>query len=212
MAEVRLPGLQGATRAVMLRLLPVCAAALGLLMLFHEMFASGLALYPSDPADPRYIQFVLEHSWRWLRGATSIGLFDLPMGYPVPNMLAHSEPMLSFAPFYWPFRAVGLAASTSHQLWTVLMATLNFGCFYALMRQALGFDRLAASASAFLFAFGLPRVAQIGHSQLWPQLYIVLVLWGLHALLSESSSDRTRRWGAPAVVVGLALQAWGSFD
>ncbi len=178
-------------------------------MLFHEMFASGLALYPSDPADPRYIQFVLEHSWRWLRGETSVGLFDLPMGYPAPNMLAHSEPMLSFAPFYWPFRAIGLAASSSHQLWTVLMAALNFGCFYALMRRALGFDRLAASASAFLFAFGLPRAAQIGHSQLWPQLYIVLILWGLHALLSESPSDRTRSWGAPAVVVGLALQAWG---
>ena len=74
MAEVWVPGLQGATRAVMLRLLPSCAAALGLLMLFHEMFASGLALYPSDPADPRYIQFVLEHSWRWLRGAMRLCL------------------------------------------------------------------------------------------------------------------------------------------
>lgn len=178
-------------------------------MLFHQVFASGLALYPSDPADPRYVQFQFEHSWDWLRGATSAGLFDLPMAYPVPNMLAHSEPMLSFAPFYWLFRAVGLSASTSHQLWTVLMAALNFACFYALTRRALRFDRLAASAAAFLFAFGLPRVAQIGHSQLWPQIYIVLVLWGLHALLSESSSARARRWAAPAVVVGLVLQAWG---
>lgn len=193
----------------MLRLLPACVAALGLWMLFHEMFASGLALYPSDPADPRYVQFQFEHSWAWLRGATSAGLFDLPMAYPVPNMLAHSEPMLSFAPFYWLFRVIGLSASTSHQLWTVLMAALNFACFYALMRRALRFDRVAASASAFLFAFGLPRVAQIGHSQLWPQIYIVLVLWGLHALLSESSSARARSWGGPAVIVGLVLQAWG---
>ena len=95
------------------RLLPPCAAAIGLLMLFHEMFASGLALYPSDPADPRYIQFAFEHSWRWLCGETSAGLFDLPMGYPVPNLLAHSEPMLSFGPVYWLFRALGLPASTS---------------------------------------------------------------------------------------------------
>lgn len=192
----------------LLRLLPVSAAALGLLMLFHEMFSSGLAVYPSDPADPRYVQFQFEHSWQWLRGETSLALFDLPMAYPVPNMLAHSELMLSFAPLYWVLRAFGLAASSSHQLWTVLMALLNFGCFYALMRQSLRFDRVAASASAFLFAFGLPRVAQIGHSQLWPQLYIVLILWGLHALFSASSA-RARSWAAPAVIVGLVLQAWG---
>jgi hypothetical protein len=178
-------------------------------MLFHEMLASGFALYPSDPADPRFNEFLLEHSWRWLRGETGRGFFDLPMAWPVQNLLAHSEPMLSFGPFYWPFRALGLSSSTSHQLWMMLMAALNFGAFYALVRRALCFDPLAASASAFLFAFGLPRVAQIGHSQLWPQLYIVAVLFGLHALLSESPSDRARRWAAPAVIVGLSLQAWG---
>ena len=179
-------------------------------MLFHEMLASGLALYPSDPADPRFNEFLLEHGWRWVRGETGRGLFDLPMAWPVPNLLAHSEPMLSFGPFYWLFRALGLSAATSHQLWIVAMAALNFGSFYALVRHALGFDRVAASASAFHFAFGLPRVAQIGHSQLWPQVYIVVVLWGLHALVSESSSSRARRWAAPAVIVGLSLQAWGS--
>lgn len=191
------------------RLIPCGAAALGTLMLFGQMFASGMALYPSDPADPRYSEVVFEHSWRWLRGEVPEGYFELPMGFPVKNMLAHSEPMLSFAPVFWSLRAIGLPPSTSHQLWMVVIALLNFASFYALMKHAARLEPLAASAAAFLFAFGLPRVAQMGHSQLWPQFYIVLVLWGVYAMLSESASARSRSWGAPAVIGGLVLQAWG---
>ena len=191
------------------RSIPWFAACLGLLMLFGKMFASGMALYPTDPADPRYSEVVFEHSWRWLHGEVPEGYFELPMGYPVEHMLAHSEPMLSFAPVYWIFRAATLVPSTSHQLWMFAIALLNFVSFYALMRHSLRLDSLAASAAGFLFAFGLPRVAQMGHSQLWPQFYIVLVLWGVHAMLSESVSVRSRGWGAPAVIVGFVLQAWG---
>ena len=191
------------------RSIPWFAATLGLLMLFGKMFASGMALYPTDPADPRYSEVVFEHSWRWVKGEVPEGYFELPMGYPVEHMLAHSEPMLSFAPVFWMFRAMTFAPSTSHQLWMFAIALLNFVAFYLLMKHSLRLDSLAASAAGFLFAFGLPRVAQMGHSQLWPQFYIVLVLWGVHAILSESASARSRQWGAPAVIVGFVLQAWG---
>lgn len=191
------------------RSIPWFAATLGLLMLFGKMFASGMALYPTDPADPRYSEVVFEHSWRWVKGEVPEGYFELPMGYPVEHMLAHSEPMLSFAPVFWMFRAMTFAPSTSHQLWMFAIALLNFVAFYLLMKHSLRLDSLAASAAGFLFAFGLPRVAQMGHSQLWPQFYIVLVLWGVHAMLSESASARSRQWGAPAVIVGFVLQAWG---
>lgn len=160
------------------RSIPWFAATLGLLMLFGKMFASGMALYPTDPADPRYSEVVFEHSWRWVKGEVPEGYFELPMGYPVEHMLAHSEPMLSFAPVFWMFRAMTFAPSTSHQLWMFAIALLNFVAFYLLMKHSLRLDSLAASAAGFLFAFGLPRVAQMGHSQLWPQFYIVLVLWG----------------------------------
>lgn len=178
-------------------------------MLFGEMFASGMALYPSDPADPRYSEFQFEHAWRWLTGAFDGGYFDLPMGYPVPNMIAHSEPLLSFAPFYWLFRVVGLPSSISHPSWLALIAAVNFAAFFLLMHRRFRVDRFAASAAAFLFAFGLARAAQIGHSQLWPAFYLVVVVGGLHALLAESASPRARAWGAPVVVIGMALQAWG---
>ena len=191
------------------RSIPWFAATLGLLMLFGKMFASGMALYPTDPADPRYSEVVFEHSWRWVKGEVPEGYFELPMGYPVEHMLAHSEPMLSFAPVFWMFRAMTFAPSTSHQLWMFAIALLNFVAFYLLMKHSLRLDSLAASAAGFLFAFGLPRVAQMGHSQLWPQFYIVLVLWGVHAMLAESASARSRQWGAPAVIVGFVLQAWG---
>ena len=191
------------------RLLPVGACLVGLFVVFRETLLSGGALQLSDAGDPRFNEFLLEHSWRWLRGETAGGLFDLPMGYPLGNTLAYSEPMVSFGPLYWPFRALGFSALHSYSWWLVAMAAANFICFYAFMRKALGHGRLAASVAAFLFAFGLPRVAQIGHSQLWPQPYVVLVLWGMYALLVEDASKRTQRFAVAAVTAGVALQAWG---
>jgi hypothetical protein len=182
---------------------------LGLSMVFGETVASGLSMHVSDAADPRFNEFLLEHGWRWIRGEAPRGLFDVPMAWPLENTLAYSEPMLSFGPFYWPLRAMGLSASTSSQLWLMLMAALNFGCFYAFVRKGLGLDRVAASSAAFVFAFGLPRVAQIGHSQLWPQVYVVLIVWGMVVLFSGDSSARAQRLATAAVSAGFVLQAWG---
>ena len=178
-------------------------------MVFRETLFSGGAIQINDAADPRFNEFLLEHSWRWLRGETAGGLFDLPMGYPTLNTLAYSEPMFSFGPLYWPFRALGFSTAASYSYWLVAMAAVNFGCFYVFMRKALGQERLAASVAAFLFAFGLPRVAQIGHSQLWPQPYVVLVLWGMYVLFVAASAKRAQRFAATAVVAGLVLEAWG---
>lgn len=190
-------------------LAPIGAVALGVAMLFGPTFASGFSLYPSDPADPRYSEYLFEHTWQWLVHGIHARYFDVPMGYPVRNMVAHSEPLLTFAPFYWLFRALGLPSSISHPCWLALVSALNFAAFFAWMRMRLRVDALAASAAAFLFAFGLARAATMGHSQLWPQFYLVLVLFGLHGLVGETASDRARAWGAPLVVIGLALQAWG---
>jgi len=189
---------------------PTLFVAAGIAMVFGPMFASGLALHPYDPTDPRFTEYLLEHSYRWLTGELQGGAFDLPMGYPLPGMLAHAEPMLSYGPAFWPFRLLGFSSSSSHQLWLVSAAGLNFASFYLLARRATDFDRLAASASAFIFAFGLSRVAQIGHSQLWFQLYFVGAILGLHAFLAESSSTTVRRAGIATVAVCIALQLWGS--
>ena len=191
------------------RWLPVGACLVGIFVVFRDTLFSGGMLQLSDAGDPRFNEFLLEHSWRWLRGETAGGFFDLPMAYPLGNTLAYSEPMVSFGPLYWPFRAMGLSAPHSYSWWLVAMAVANFFSFYVFMRKALKHEPLSASIAAFLFAFGLPRVAQIGHSQLWPQPYVVLVLWGMFALLFDGTSKRVRRWAVAAVVTGLVLQAWG---
>jgi hypothetical protein len=183
-------------------------------MVFGEMFASGLAQHPADPTDPRFTEFLLEHSWRWVDGSlrrdTGAGLFDLPMGYPLPDMLAHAEPMVSFGPVLWLFRLLGFSSSSSHQLWLVAMALINFSAFYAIVRRTLALGPRAAAASAFIFTFGLSRVAQIGHSQLWPWGYFLLAVYGLSLVLAGDGAPRHRRLGVMAIAAGVVLQLWGS--
>ena len=193
----------------MLRLLPIAVCVLGLLMVFREVLFLGGAVQLNDAADPRFNEFLLEHSWRWLQGFEAGGVFELSVGYPSTNTLGYSEPMISFGPLYWPFRALGLSTATSYSYWLVATAVVNFFCFYFFTRKSLGLGIVAACVSAFLFAFGLPRVAQIGHSQLWPQFYVVLVLWGMYVLFLGAATERTQRIGAVAVIGGLVLQAWG---
>ena len=193
----------------MLRLLPIAVCVLGLLMVFREVLFLGGAVQLNDAADPRFNEFLLEHSWRWLQGFEAGGVFELSVGYPSTNTLGYSEPMISFGPLYWPFRALGLSTATSYSYWLVTTAVVNFFCFYFFTRKSLGLGIVAACVSAFLFAFGLPRVAQIGHSQLWPQFYVVLILWGMYVLFLGAATERTQRIGAVAVIGGLVLQAWG---
>ncbi|MEE3332615.1 MAG: hypothetical protein VX246_17235 [Myxococcota bacterium] len=194
----------------MLRLLPILACALGLLTVFAEPLFSGFAQQSINGHDPRFTEFLFEHSWQWLRGENARGIFDLPMGYPLRNTLASAEPMLSFGIFYWPFRALGLSSGASHQLWLMLLGAVNFGCFFAFTRRGLGFRSVSATAAAMLFAFGLPRVAELGHSQLWAQPFIVCIAWGMFALLSDGTDLRGRRLGVLAVCTGFVLQSWGS--
>lgn len=191
-------------------MIPVLACALGLLVVFAEPIASGFARHTSDPTDPRFTEFLLEHAWLWLRGDSARGLFDLPTAYPLENTLAYAEPMVSFAVFYAPFRMLGFSSGTSHQLWLMLVGALNFACFFAFARRALRFGTLAATASSMLFAFGLPQTTEVGHSQLWAQCFVVAIAWGMFVLLDGERSTRERRSAVVVVCAGFVLQTWGS--
>ena len=183
---------------------PVFAGFLGILEATHVMLRSGFRAIHTDPGDARHLNYILEHIFRWvLRDPIHRSLWDLPFFFPVENTGAYSEMLIGLAPFYVPWRIMGLGPDTSLQALTMTLLALNFGAAFVFLRRGFGFDRVSASAGSFLFSFGAPRVLTLGHVHLLPQFFILGVLISLIELFrgpDMASSPRARRW----IAIGFA--------
>ena len=157
-------------------------------MMFYPTLFSGFSRMQSDPGDSRLNQYFLEHSFQLIFNRSYIASPWSPaFFYPFPNVLAFSDNLWGAAPIYWLLRAFG-STDTAFQLWTMLVSALNFFSFaFVLHRQHI--RRELVGLGAFLFAFGMPRIGQISHTQLFPQFFTPLAL----LLLWEFSRQPTRR-------------------
>ena len=156
---------------------PVLTA--GVLAAFHPTLLSNLGRLQNDPGDTLLNGYILEHSWRWLTQPDYCGTYWSPaFYYPQPLVLAYSENLLGTAPLYWLLRTGGPPIA-AYQLWMMLVTGLTYVSFAAVLRR-FGVGHLLAALGGFVFAFGLPRVVQIGHQQLLPHLFApwaVLAAW-----------------------------------
>jgi len=178
-------------------LLPALAGwVIGMLFAFHPMILSHFAAIQGDWADARLTNYILEHGYRWLMHAPGHERFwSPPVFFPAPNTAAYSDVLLGVAPFYWPWRALGIAADTSFQLWTLTIATANYLAALALFARGFRCRPLAAAAGAALFCFGSIRNAQLIHPQLEPQFYLAIAVLALVRLF-ESDVDPQQPEGA----------------
>lgn len=150
----------------------------GLLSAFHPTLLSGFARLQADPGDTVLNGYVLEHSWRWLTRADAGAFWSPAFFHPQPLVLAYSENLLGTAPLYWLAR-VACPPVLAYQLWMMLVTALTYVSFAAVLRR-FGVGHLLAALGGFVFAFGLPRVTQVGHQQLLPHLFApwaVLAVW-----------------------------------
>jgi hypothetical protein len=153
----------------------------GLCCAFRPTLFSGFARLQNDPGDTLLNHYILEHSWRWLTRSDYIGTFwSPPFFHPQPLVLAYSENLLGTAPLYWLLRAL-CPQVLAYQLWMLLVTALTYVSFVAVLRR-LEVGHLLAALGGFVFAFGLPRLTQIGHQQLLPHLFApwaLLAAWQL---------------------------------
>ena len=193
--------------------LAAAVGAVGLTMAHFPMVASGLRRVQADVGDTRLINYLLEHDYRWLRGDPNHARFwDPPFFYPARHAAAYTDTMIGAAPFYVPFRIAGIAPDTSFQLWMLTVSTLNYVIMIHLLRRRLGLSVPAASAGAFLFAFGAPRVNLIGHQQHLPHflsLVTIDALLGLFAGQVTSAWKRALLW--LAATAGVLAQLTSGF-
>jgi hypothetical protein len=186
----------------------------GLLMLFHESLRTRADRIPVDEGDSRFNHYLLEHSYRWITGEPNHrDLFSPPIFHPATDTLALSDAMVAYAWWYWPLRAVGCPPDTSFVLWMAIASAMNFVAMRMMLTRQFGIAPLPASLGAFLFAFGIPRTAQLGHQQLLPQLYMLAILSSLVWLLQHgrSASPRERILAWSVVVLGGVLQFYAGY-
>ena len=174
------PVIPAAGSARLLRLLlPVLVCAAGLLLAHDEIILSGFRAMPTDLGDPRFLNYLIEHEFRWATLQPGHHDFWSPaFFYPVRNVGAFSEVLAGTLPFYMVWRAVA-PADTAFQLWILTLGAVNFAAMDLLLVRGFRLSRLAAALGAALFAFGGPRIVQSSHYQLFPQFWSVIAVYAL---------------------------------
>ncbi|NMF62358.1 hypothetical protein DP115_05960 [Brasilonema octagenarum UFV-OR1] len=146
---------------------------IGVFNVFHPTILSSFAYMQTDPGDTRLNHYFLEHSYQYLFNRSYVGeLFSPAFFYPFKNILTFSDNLFGSAPIYFILRAF-FSAELSYQLWMIVVCILCFFSFALLMRH-YKVSHVLTVIGAFLFAFGMPRIAQITHQQLLPQFFTPL--------------------------------------
>ena len=197
----------------------VGCAVLGVLLAFHPVFVSGFAIVPGDRGDTIHFLTLLEHGWLWLSGGESAPAFwSPPIGFPRAGALAHGDVMITFAPFYATWRALGADPETALQLFYLSVPIANYTAMFALLRRFGASDALGAGLGAGVFAFSSALMAQLGHPQLLPQFFVLGALGAALSFFETSSATTVRTGSSRAERIAIAgflgclcLQLWGSF-
>jgi hypothetical protein len=194
-------------------LIAVLFALLGSGMVFHVQLRSGFALAQPDFFDPRLIQYTLERNHRFWFTTQPVGdhFWSPPIFYPAPLAGALTESMIGLQPFYSPWRWLGADIETAYQLTVMGLLLACFATAHRLFRRGLGAGPLVASVAAFLFAFALPRSAQLSHTQLFAHYATPLAVLGLLRAFAPEVSAARRRAGVTLFFAALFWQLLGSF-
>ena len=191
--------------------LPWLLLTVGLFSAFYPTLLSGFDRFQQDLGDPRLVNYVLEHGFRWVgRWPGHLSLWDPPFYFPAANVGALHDTLVTLGPLYWPWRVVGFRPDTAFQFFMLTVSVLNFWAAWLFMRRAMALSPTASAGAAFLFAFGNIRTARILHQQLMAGFLPVLALLALVMAFQAPHPKGRRRWLAAFFALWVC-QMWGGF-
>ena len=167
----------------------VVLCVLGLAIMFRPDWSSGFRESIIDDGDGTLNNYFLEISYQLVTNRAYAGsLWSPPFFYPARNVLAYSDNLFGSAPIYWVFRIF----ASPHAAMLAWMATCLALCYatFALLLRKLHVGHVLSGVGGFLFAFGMPRVAQVSHPQLMPQFLTPLAMVQLFAMLRAPTLKR----------------------
>lgn len=156
--------------------IPLIVLFVGLHFSLLNSLGWNLEYFPGDAGDARFNNYILEHGTRYLAGSQP-EFWNAPFLHPEKSIIGYSDNLLGTMPFYALFRGFGADRETAFQLWTVVLAVLNFICAFAFLKW-LTKNWYAAAIGAYIFAFSLALQSQMAHAQMFPRFFIPLAIWG----------------------------------
>lgn len=191
---------------------PTLALAVGLVVSNWETLTSGFRSVQGDLGDTRLINFILEHSYRWLmRMPLADELWSPPIFHPLRQVGFYTDLLLGVAPLYWPWRWLGCQPETAYQLWMITVWSLNFVAAYLLLRRGLRAGAAGAAAGAYLFSFASSMMVNIVHQQLVARFFLLAALAAAIALFGRPASPPSRAgawWACSLLWLGLVAQLY----
>jgi hypothetical protein len=156
----------------------------GLGFAFSPTIFSGFRQLQTDPGDTVLNHYFLEHSWRCVSKSDYVGtLWSPPFFYPAKDVLGYSDNLFGAAPIYWLLRCF-LPDVAAYQVWMIIGFALNFVAMAVVLRW-FGIRHSLGALGAFLFAFGLPNVQQIGHQQLCHRWWTPFAIWHFWSFVKQ---------------------------
>lgn len=164
-------------------LLPLALLVVGLYLFPIKFFETNFSKIPGDVGDARFNNYVLEHGYKYFSGKIN-NYWDAPFMYPFKNVIAMSDNLLGTLPVYSVFRSLGIDRETSFQFWIMALFSLNYiFCFLALNRWSK--HLVLSSVGAYVFAFSIFNVGQLGHVQILPRFIIPFIFYWCWKYFSE---------------------------
>lgn len=118
---------------------------------------------PGDIVDARFNAYVLEHFFQALTHQAN-SFINADFFYPLPETIMLSDTHWGSGFIYAFFRSSGASLEDAYAAWIMAAFVFTYiAAFYVYLK--LDLSRFAAAIAAFLFAFGLPVLAQDMHSQ-----------------------------------------------
>ncbi|HQQ95575.1 MAG TPA: hypothetical protein PLQ93_13555 [Bacteroidia bacterium] len=133
-----------------------------------------LSYTPGDFGDSRFINYILEHGYRWLIGKET-KFWTANFMYPLEYNVAISDCLAGVLPIYAFFRFIGMDTERAYQFWWLTCSVLNYFCAYYAFRR-LRLSALAAIIGSYIFAFGINNLNQFMHLQMNCKFFFPLVI------------------------------------
>jgi hypothetical protein len=167
-------------------LLPLVMLLAGLYFFPFKFFEHDFSKIPGDLGDARFNNYVLEHGYKYFTGKAD-NFWDAPFMYPYKNVIALSDNLLGALPLYSFFRTLNLDRESAFQFWILTVFSLNFiCCFYALKKWSG--NVILSSVGAYIFAFSIYNIGQLGHAQVFPRFIVPLVFYWFWKFLSARNT------------------------
>jgi len=162
-------------------IIPFCVLVFGIFYFCLRILGTHLEFIPGDLGDSRFINYILEHGYLFLKGDDH-SFWDAPFMYPYPNTVAISDNMLGTMPVYALLRYFGFSMESSYQLWWIFICVLNYLCSYFVFKKLTN-HVILSSAFAYVFAFGLFNITHLNYMQTIIRFNVPLVIYFAYKLI-----------------------------